>query len=662
MPDYQEEKTNKKFLSSLLIAIFLSTIVSVSASVNDQLCSVSVRENIQKIRVIIDTDPGIDDAIALMMALRSDNLQIEAITIVPGNVESELGSQNALKILEYMGRKDIPVAVGTTHPLKKPLVTDPHFHGTNGLGMVSLPTPYIGVIGTNAVDLIISKIMESPGEITLVTLGPLTNLAIAIEKEPAIIENVKAVVSMAGAVYVPGFLNNNNAEFNVFTDPEAAKIVFSSGIPIRMAGLEVCYKVKFTKELLDSLAGIDTRMAKLIVQMANYEVWKQGIESGWMILADPTAMTALLQPDIFESETIAVDVIVSGELEGKTIEDTASLNKMEILLDVDIEEASRLLLDLARVADDVSPPTITDVIYSPLSPTPYDLVVVSAKVTDTHSGVNVVNLLYSASIGGSWSSLIMTHSNVIYTATIPRYEDGKTIQFKISAEDYTGNIAESNITSYTVHALPYLMIVATANPATVYFGGTSTIKITLTSGVELVTGALINLASSNGGAFSAVTDQGNGTYIATYTAPDVATQTTSTISVTAVKSGYKNASGQTQLSIQSLTISISVKDSDGLVAGVTVTSTSQPNGQTALSGNTDQSGKLSFSNVLKGSYTFKASKSGYEDKTWNLNVQAGQLTVETITLVKQSGIPGYPTLSTVFALLVAVFILYSART
>jgi len=166
-------------------------------------------------------------------------------------------------------------------------------------------------------------------------------------------------------------------------------------------------------------------------------------------------MTAILQPDIFESETIAVDVIVSGELEGKTIEDTASPNKnVEILIGVDIEEVSGLLLDLARVADDVSSPTITDIIYSPQSPTPDDLVVVSAKVTDAYSGVNVVNLLYSTSVGGSWSSLVMNRGNMTYTATIPRQAESKTIQFKISAEDNAGNAAESSITSYTVHAPP----------------------------------------------------------------------------------------------------------------------------------------------------------------------------------------------------------------
>lgn len=456
-----------------------------------------VGANASKIRVIIDTDPGIDDAIALMMALRSGGLQIEAITIVAGNVESELGAQNALKILEYMGRIDIPVAVGATHPLKKPLVTDPRFHGANGLGMVSLPTPRISVIDTNAVDLIISEIMESPGEITLVTLGPLTNLAMAIEKEPAIIKNVRAVVSMAGAVYVPGFLNNNTAEFNVFTDPEAAKIVFASGIPIRMAGLEVCYKVKFTKELLNVLAGIDTHMAKLIVQMANYEVWKRSIESGYMILADPTAMAAQLQPDIFEGKAIAVDVVVSGVLEGKTIEDAVSPNKsVEILLEVDTEEVHGLLLDLARVADDVSPPMIAEIVFSPQSPTPEDLVVVSAKVTDAYSGVHVVNLLYSTSLGGSWSSLAMNRGNMTYVATIPRQADGKTVQFKISAEDDAGNTVESGITSYRV--------LAPLKPASISVKSLEVSKALVKSGEEVIVNATLENTGDLSGNYTLV--------------------------------------------------------------------------------------------------------------------------------------------------------------
>jgi hypothetical protein len=220
--------------------------------------------------------------------------------------------------------------------------------------------------------------------------------------------------------------------------------------------------------------------------------------------------------------------------------------------------------------------------------------------------------------------------------------------------------AESN--NVTVTVIRTLVATVTAIPSTVYSGGTSMIKTTLASGGAPIMSASISLASSGGGTFSAVTDQGNGTYVSTYTAPDVAAQKASTISVTATKSGYQDASGQTQLTLQPLAINISVKDSDGTaVAGVTVTSTSQPSGQTALSGNTDASGKVSFSNVLKGTYNFKASKSGYEEKTWIITVQQGQAATETVTLAKSSGIPGYPILSVALALLVATIILYEMK-
>jgi len=219
--------------------------------------------------------------------------------------------------------------------------------------------------------------------------------------------------------------------------------------------------------------------------------------------------------------------------------------------------------------------------------------------------------------------------------------------------------ADSNNITVTIKSIPALAAVAKASPATVYSGGASTIRASLTSGGAAVTGATVNFASSNGGTFSTITDQGNGTYLATYTAPDVVAQTVSTVTVSASKSGYLGVSGQTQVTVQPLVISIYVKASDGApISGAAVTSTSQPSGQTALSGNTDASGQLIFINVQKGDYAFKATKSGYDDKTWTLKVQQGQAATETITLVKTSGIPGYPNLSIALALLLAMIISY----
>jgi hypothetical protein len=185
----------------------------------------------------------------------------------------------------------------------------------------------------------------------------------------------------------------------------------------------------------------------------------------------------------------------------------------------------------------------------------------------------------------------------------------------------------------TIQSLPALAVVATASPITVYSGGTSTIKASLTSGGTAVTGATVNLTLGNGGTFSTVTDQGNGTYVATFTAPDIVTQTVCTIIVSASKSGYQNGLGQTQVTVQPLVINIYMKTGDGTpIAGATVVSTSQPSGQAALSGSTDANGLVVFTGILKGSYTIKASKPSYEDATWTGTVSSGQATTQNIVL------------------------------
>jgi hypothetical protein len=251
-----------------------------------------------------------------------------------------------------------------------------------------------------------------------------------------------------------------------------------------------------------------------------------------------------------------------------------------------------------------------------------------------------------------------TMSNGKYSKAFEATSPGTYVFKVIWLGDSEYRSAESN--NVTVTLIRKLSATLKTAPSTVYSGGTSMITTTLAGEEAPITGASISLASSGGGTFSAVTDQGNGTYISTYTAPSITTQTTSTISVTATKSGYQDASGQTQLTLQPLVIYINVKESDGTaIAGVTVTSTSQPSGQTTLSGNTDASGKVFFSNVLKGTYNFKASKSGYEEKTWITTVQQERATTETVTLTKSSGIPGYPIQSVVLALLVATVILYA---
>jgi len=241
--------------------------------------------------------------------------------------------------------------------------------------------------------------------------------------------------------------------------------------------------------------------------------------------------------------------------------------------------------------------------------------------------------------GGSFST-VTDHANGTYTATFTAPTVTTSTACVITATaSKSGYISGSGQTTVTVQPLP-LAVSVTASPTTIYSGGTSTIKVSVTSVGTAITGATVSLTSDKGGTFSAVADHANGTYTATFTAPDITTQTTCTITASASKSGYTSGSGQAQVTVQPLTLNIYVKDADGKpIAGATVVSTSQPSGQTALSGTTDANGLVVFTGILKGSYTIKASKSGYEDKSWTVTVIAGKATTETVTLSKVAEFP-----------------------
>ena len=166
-------------------------------------------------RIILDTDPGIDDALALLLAFASPEIQLEAITTVSGNVHVDLTTRNALALLELAGHPDIPVARGSDRPLVRQPVTADYVHGHNGLGGIELPEPNLQPVSQHALDLIIEKIMAAPQEITLVPIGPLTNIALALRKEPRIAQYVRAVVIMGGALRVPGNVTPG-AEFKIY--------------------------------------------------------------------------------------------------------------------------------------------------------------------------------------------------------------------------------------------------------------------------------------------------------------------------------------------------------------------------------------------------------------------------------------------------------------
>src|SRR5215813_11157150 len=219
-------------------------------------------------KIIFDTDPGTDDAMALMLALNSPELDVRAITVVPGNVTAEMGLENALRMVSLANRCDIPIAAGAKHPLFQKLITAEFWHGKNGLANIELPPSKCKVDSRFGPDLIIQLVHESPHEITLVPVGPLTNIALAVEKDPSIVPLVKEVILMGGSI--KGGNVNAAAEANIHTDPEAAQIVFQAGWPLTMVGLDVGDKTLLGRKHLDQLSKTHGSVNDFIYAVGNF--------------------------------------------------------------------------------------------------------------------------------------------------------------------------------------------------------------------------------------------------------------------------------------------------------------------------------------------------------------------------------------------------------
>ena len=271
-------------------------------------------------RVIIDTDPGVDDAFALLLAMCSPQLRIEAITAVAGNVPLELTLPNALRMVEIAHRTDIPVAAGAKAPLLRRLVTAAYAHGENGLGGALFPEPRTMPVAESAADLIQRMVRKYPGEITLITLGPQTNIATALNADPGLAPLVRALVMMGGSL--TGGNITPAAEFNVYVDPEAARIVFQSGIPITMVGLDVTRKTALTDQhvaTLEAHRNPVSQAAALIGKNSLAHHRSQGLPSG-PNMHDSVAVASFLDPAIVTTESFYVDVETSGELtSGETL-------------------------------------------------------------------------------------------------------------------------------------------------------------------------------------------------------------------------------------------------------------------------------------------------------------------------------------------------------
>ena len=276
-------------------------------------------------KIIIDTDPGQDDAVAILLALASpEEIDLLGITCVAGNVPLGLTSKNARIICELAEKTDVAVYAGCDRPMGRDLVTAEHVHGRTGLDGPDLPDPQMPLTDGHAVDFIIDTLRTQPaGTVTLCPIGPLTNVATAFKKAPDIIEKVQEIVLMGGAYFEVGNVTPT-AEFNIYVDPQAAEIVFSSGVPIVAMPLDVTHQVLVTKPRNEALRALATPVGTAVAQMTDfferYDREKYGSEGA--PLHDPCVIAYLIRPELFSGRHINVEIETNSELTmGMTVAD-----------------------------------------------------------------------------------------------------------------------------------------------------------------------------------------------------------------------------------------------------------------------------------------------------------------------------------------------------
>lgn len=298
--------------------------------------------------IIIDTDPGIDDALAFLLALASPELVVDGIVTIHGNASTAQVTTNALSILELAKRNDIPVYRGCELPLVQPSMLSPETHGNSGLGYAQLPAPQSQVRAQHGSDFIIEHIMSHPGEITLVCIGPLTNVALAIRKEPRIVQAVKEVFIMGGAIKHQGN-TTPLAEYNTYVDPHAAHIVFHSGMPMILTPLDVTYQCIFTTDDLSRLQKIDSPITKFIADSTRFymEFHDEYQKIDGCVINDPMTLALTYMPEICDYENLYVDVdISSGVGLGNTFADFYNYDKKSPNMKVALGVRPRMFMEL----------------------------------------------------------------------------------------------------------------------------------------------------------------------------------------------------------------------------------------------------------------------------------------------------------------------------
>jgi uridine nucleosidase len=300
------------------------------------------------LEIIYDTDPGIDDTMALLLALRSPEIRLLGITTVFGNADVEKCTANAINVLRMANRTDIPVIRGASAPLVRPYGgAVPHVHGEDGLGNLNLPQPDIGPISGHAAKFIVDTVAHRPGRVTLVAVGPLTNLALALHLEPRLPSMVRQVIIMGGAAFAPGNVSPV-AEANIHNDPEAAHLVMTAGWPLVMVGLDVTTKVLMTREYLERLAGSSDPFGRFIGKIVpvylEFHRATYGIDA--IHTHDPSAVAYAIDPGLFRTERYPVVVACEGPATGQVIVDRERRFYRTPPISLCLEVDSRQLLEL----------------------------------------------------------------------------------------------------------------------------------------------------------------------------------------------------------------------------------------------------------------------------------------------------------------------------
>lgn len=272
------------------------------------------------INVLLDVDTGIDDAVALVFAARSPSLRVLGVTTVAGNVEIEKTTANTIRVLDAIGKRDIPVARGARQPLARPLKTAAEFHGRDGLGGLDLPPPSRAPAALSATRFLCETLRAAPEPVTLVAVGPQTNIALAFLEEPDLLSaKLERVVFMGGAVAAGGN-STPAAEFNAWADPEALKVVLHSGLDLVMIPWDVIFKATLPRDEVQAMAAADEPALRLVGQLSR--AFMAFFERPDVVFCDPSAVAAAIDPEVVLTRRYHVDVETAGSLTtGMTVVD-----------------------------------------------------------------------------------------------------------------------------------------------------------------------------------------------------------------------------------------------------------------------------------------------------------------------------------------------------